>query len=184
MSVSGIQNNPYIPQITQTGNANQTGGVGGDGDNDGSAARAGGGRFASAIMQTLSQAGISTGSSAQNPQQALQSFMQSLFAAMQSQAAGTGSDGDNNGNGSSSVSAAGMHGKGGGIGKIEAGLQNLIQQLSSSGSSSSSAGAALQQSFQNLAGTQGSTTLTGFLQSLAQNLQGAGTTGNVVNTLG
>ncbi len=175
MSISGIQNTPSIPQISQTGSTNQAS-VAGGGKHDGSGGHVrGGSRFASAITQTLSQAGISTASSAQNPQ-ALQSFMQNLFAAMQPQTAGTGS----HGSGSSSASAAGLPGQGGGIGKIEAGLQNLTQQLSSSGSSSGSTDAALQQSFQNLAGTGAN--LTTFLQSLAQNLQGAGTTGNVVNT--
>ena len=79
---------------------------------------------------------------------------------------------------------------------MESNLQSLIQQFSSSppasttaGSSapsSTSAGSALQQSYQNLLGALGvsgnSSSLGGFLQALSQNLQGMGTSGNVVNT--
>ena len=175
MSISGIQNNQYIPQISQTGNVASA--RGGDGDGDGGISSSGtapGGRFASAIMQALSQAGISPSStsttastSTQNPQQALQAFMQNLFAAMQTQggqaSGGTDSDGDSAASaisGSSSTLATGGQGHhhGGGVGKIEASLQGLIQQLSASGSSSSSSNAtdtALQQSFQNLLNAQG-----------------------------
>ncbi len=75
----------------------------------------------------------------------------------------------------------------GGIGKMEANLQSLIQQLSS-GTSMSPVDASLQQSYQNLIGTQGATgnqsSLTSLLQTLSQNLQGVGMTGNIVNSQG
>lgn len=103
------------------------------------------------------------------------------------QGGGADSDGDGDGSGSSSVNAANGLGQGHhGIGKMEANLQSLIQQLSSSNSSGSgSTNAALQQSFQNLTGMQGSpATLAGFLQTLSRNMQGAVMYGNMVNTQG
>ncbi|HQT75285.1 MAG TPA: hypothetical protein PLX84_15270, partial [Acidiphilium sp.] len=71
----------------------QVTGMGSDGDNDGSAGKAGGNSpFASALMNALSQSGISVPSGAsssstsssttQSPDQALQAFMQNLFAAL------------------------------------------------------------------------------------------------------
>ncbi len=108
--------------------------------------------------------------------------------------------------GSSAVSGI-SHGKGGGLATMESNLQNLIQQVSSSASSASptdsttttgtsttSTAAAsstnptalLQQDYQNLLSSLGvtgnSSSLSGFLQSLSQNLQGIGSSGNVVNT--
>jgi len=86
------------------------------------------------------------------------------------------------------------------MGKIEGGLQNLIQQLSSSSSAdtsgSSTAGSgssssnssldALQQSFDNLLSADGKSgsgaTLENFLQTLSQNMQGSLPTGNVIAT--
>jgi hypothetical protein len=196
-----------------------------DGDNDGSrvsGASGNGGKFASAINQALSQFGISsaaasttTGASStastQDPQQALTSFMQNLFAALhggtQSTAANTNqaagrsdSDGDNDGSSTSAVSGATGNGHhhhhGGGVSKLEGDLQNLIQQLSSSSgqsasgsstsgsTSSNSALDALQQSFNSLLSANGvsggNASLSSFLQSLSQDLQGAPPTGNVV----
>lgn len=181
MSVSGIQNSAYIPQIRQTGGVNQTGAVDGDGDSDGSGGGRSGTSLTSAIGQTLSQTTGSNGISSSS-QQALQAFIQSLFAALQAQTtqASTGMDAD--GGSISPVAAASGRGNGG----MSAGLQGLIQQLSSSGAPNS-ADAALQQSFQNLLGAQGNgnqTSLASFLQALSQNLQGAGTAGSVVNTQG
>lgn len=142
----------------------------------------------------------------QDPQQALAAFMQNLFASLQSQGGGqttaanggTDSDGDRDGSGAASavsgVSGSRHHGghHGGGLSKIENGLQNLMQQISSSSASatdstaSDSASSPLQQSFQNLLAADGASgsnvTLTSFLQTLAQNLQGATPTGNVVST--
>jgi hypothetical protein len=194
-----------------------------DGDNGGSrvsSASSRGGKFASAISQALQQLGVGVPStdstsgasgttSTQDPKQALASFMQNLFAALQSQkgtsaAASTGSasgavssvsGAGSSADGASAAPAAahnGHHHHGGGaMSKLESGLQSLEQQLSSSsdqsasGSSSSNPSLdALQQSFNNLLsvdGTSGSNpTLSAFLQSLSQNLHGAPATGNVV----
>ncbi|GBG12581.1 uncharacterized protein NMK_0112 [Novimethylophilus kurashikiensis] len=191
----------------------------GDGDNDGNRGARGigkGGAFASAIMQALSQMGVTGASSASStsgsgtsttastdgttsdstttssttdPQQALQTFMHDLFAAMHAQgaqnttaSAGTDSDGDNDG---SSASAAQGVGGGrhyhGGLSKMENGLQNIIQQLSTGDSSSAtgtsnSSVSALQQDFQNLMTAMGGSTsnqasLSDFLKSIATNLQ-------------
>ncbi|GBL44687.1 hypothetical protein SFMTTN_0488 [Sulfuriferula multivorans] len=82
---------------------------------------------------------------------------------------------------------------------MESGLQNLIQQISSSSSTASatdattasttatdSTSSSLQQSFQNLLAADGAAgsnaSLTGFLQALSQNPQGATSSGNVVST--
>lgn len=200
MSISGVQNSAYVSQLFQTGS--RSGAVGNDGDGDGSllGAKGGTGQLSSSIMQALSRSGISipagsaqpTGS--QDPQQALQAFMQHLFAALQaqmgqaSQAAGSDSDGDNDGSAASRAAGAASGQHGGGVGKMEAGLQGLIQQLSSSGSSSNFADAALQQSFQGLLTAQGggasNANLTSVLQTVLQNMQGAGVSGGVINTQG
>ncbi len=174
-----------------------------------------GGTFASAIKQALTTLGTGTPSgiaatsaaagsaSAQSPQQALNAFMQNLFASLQSQNGHTSqaaqlavgaSSAVSGVTGMAGVSAATGHGHhfhhGGGM---EGKLQSLIQQLSSSATSapagssgsSNSADAALQQSYQGLLSAQGATgnpaSLTGFLQLLAQNLQGASSSGNAVN---
>ncbi|MDA8163511.1 MAG: hypothetical protein M0017_00570 [Desulfobacteraceae bacterium] len=212
MSISELQNSTYLAQIiqsSQSSNIDQNIGDG-DGGNDPSSVssvgqRSGGG-LVSAIDQALVQAGISapvgmaSGSpgtstaSDQNAQEALQAFMQNLFAALQSaggQAAGDGSAGS----GSSAVSGASVHGHhhhhGGGHGRLQASMQTLIQQLSasdSSSSNSSSTDTALQQSYQNLLSAQGAsgnqTSLPSFLRSISQNLRGAGTMGNVIDTQG
>lgn len=115
--------------------------------------------------------------------------MHDLFAAMHAQgaqnttaSAGTDSDGDNDG---SSASAAQGVGGGrhyhGGLSKMENGLQNIIQQLSTGDSSSAtgtsnSSVSALQQDFQNLMTAMGGSTsnqasLSDFLKSIATNLQ-------------
>jgi hypothetical protein len=191
-----------------------------DGDNDGSRGARGigkGGAFASAIMQALSQMGVTGASSASStsgsgtstttstdstaadgtatasgtdPQQALQTFMHDLFAAMHAQGAqnttastGTDSDGDSSGASSAQGVGGGRHYHGG-LSKMENGLQNIIQQLStadtsstaSSSGTSSSAVSALQQDFQSLMTSMGGSTgnqasLSDFLKSIATNLQ-------------
>ncbi|OIQ68855.1 hypothetical protein GALL_495450 [mine drainage metagenome] len=117
--------------------------------------------------------------------------MHDLFAAMQGQgaasaAAATDSDGDAGTTAAIGAASAGVSGQhhhhGGGAGGIEAKLQNLIAQLSSPGAasgtgtaSSSPAISTLQQDFQNLLASSGSsgnqTSLASFLQSMSQNLQ-------------
>jgi len=198
-----------------------------DGDNDGSRVSNGRGKFASAISQALSQLGVSTGdtsstastsnasstTSTQDPQSAVTSFMQSLFAALHASspanasntsqvAAGNDSDGDNDGSTTSAVSGAagkGHHHHGGGAHKLESDLQNLIQQVTSASNASTTGSStpgstssnpnldALQQGFNSLlsaSGVSGSsaTTLSSFLQSLSQSMQGATATGNIVTT--
>lgn len=197
-----------------------------DGDNDGSrvsSASGRGGKFASAITQALAQLGVSApsagstsgtsgASSAQDPKQALTSFMQNLFAALQSQngtpaAASSGSasgtsasgagantsvDGTTTGAAAATTGHGHHHHGGGGMSKLESGLQSLSQQLSSSSGQTTSGGPsnpsldALQQSFNNLLSADGASgsnaTLNAFLQSLSQSLHGAPTTGNVVTT--
>jgi hypothetical protein len=197
MSITGIQHNTYISQLTPLSSSVQPGFSGGDGDGDGGVGSTGGSStFSSALTNALSQSGISTSGN----NQAMQAFMQQLLAALQAQSGqgaqfnGAHSDGDNDGSSSASAVNGISRGQGhhhGGIGKMESNLQSLIQQLSSSSTSSTAANspdAALQQSFQSLLNTQGSstnqTTLAGFLQTLSQNLQGAGMVGNNVNTLG
>ena len=119
---------------------------------------------------------------------------------------GGDSDGDNDGSTGGAGAAGGHHRHGGGIAQMESNLQNLIQQLSSSASgstatgasttapaagttaaaSSSNLGATLQQSYQNLLSSMGvsgnASSLSDFLQAFSQNLQGIGSSGNVVNT--
>lgn len=166
MSINSIQGGiSMIQPLPQSGKVRRNSAAG-DGDGDGS--RAGG--LASAINQSLARMGVN-GASSQNSQQALSAFMQSLLAALQSQ------------NGQGAAHHHGHHHGGG----IQAGLQNLIQALSSPGASSNSS-SALQQSFQNLLNANGASgnqaTLAGFLQTLSQNLQASSLSGNVVNTLG
>ena len=146
-----------------------------------------------------------------DPQQALTAFVQNLFAALHAQTqAGQQASGSSAGNGTDSTSSINSTGSTvrhqGGVGKIEGDLQSLIQQLSSSstqagtgsstsdsssGTSTGSAASgtsldALQQSFNSLLSADGvpasTTTLTNFLKTLSQNLQGAPATGNVVST--
>lgn len=188
-----------------------------DGDHDGSrvSSVSGGGKFAAAIGQSLAQLGVSPGqansssdasnaASPQDPQPALATFMQSLFAALHAQGGqqATASGGSIAGAGMNAVAGTSVaghhHHHGGGSSKLESGLQNLIQQLSSSsGQSASDASTtgsgssgstldALQQSFNNLMTADGASgngaSLSTFLQSLAQNLEGAPATGNVIST--
>ena len=157
----------------------------------------------------------STDTNASAQRQAVAAFAQSLFAALQSQiSAQNGSNSGSNSNSSSgnsgstaSVTATGGHHghhHGGGISQLETGLQNLIQQLSSSASASSgNSGSAtsgsstsastssstldaLQQSFSNLLTAEGKSgsnvNLTTFLQTLNNSLHGAAQTGNIVTS--
>jgi hypothetical protein len=167
--------------------------------------------FMDSVFQALSQAGVtgsssstssgdsssgSNSSSSQNPVQALGAFMHDLFAALQSQG---GSDGT--ANGVSGAHGGHHHHHGGGMAQMESNLQGLIQQVSSSSANSTSdssasatttattstsATTALEQSYQNLLSSLGATgsssSLGGFLQALSQNLQGIGSSGNVVST--
>lgn len=174
----------------------------------------GGGRFANALVQALSQIGVSTPSSStssgtssssststatdgtttstQDPQQALSAFMHDLFAALQAQGttagnqATSGTDSDGDSDGSSATDTSGASGKGhryhgGGLNATQDKLQSLIQQLSSSSSTSSTGTidpttTGLQQDFQNLLTSLGATgnqtSLASFLQTISSNLHG------------
>lgn len=160
---------------------------------------------------TSTSATTSTEDPAQAMTAFMQTLMAALHAqgaqANGTQSAATG-DGDSSGSSTAAVSGHGHHHHGGGgKGKVEADLQSLIQSLSTSTSDTSSSAtstsgtdatasvtgssnspqANLQQSFQNLVGALGgssgsSVTLSNFLQTLSNDMQGAGNSGNVVNT--
>ena len=198
MSISSIQNNQHIPhQLSQTGNKNQLRTVA-DGDNDRGIEKSQqgvSGTLGNTIQQTLSQLGLGQTSNNSNDPQALQSFIQNLFSAIQAQQAtnttsqAKDSDGDNDGSGT----ASSTEGDGGRGGQLQAGIQSLIQQLATSTNTSgtNSSLSSLEQSFQNLVSSEAggttattSSTLSSFLQSLSQNLQGSGAVGNLIDTKG
>ena len=167
-ALSGISNLSSLFQLSSTTGTSQVSGTDSDGDNDGSgvsgSSRRGGGRFAEALSQAFAQIGVNlqtsnsgstsstgsssstTGSATTDPTQALQTFMQDLFAAMHNESAGgsiasnapsasnTDSDGDNDASSASSTSGASghHHHHHGGLSSMENNLQSLIQQLSSS----------------------------------------------------
>ena len=184
-------------------------------DNNGNRAAGinGKGQLSAAISQLMSQLGISAGNvtnasasssttdtsgatAPQDSQQAVATFMQSLYAALQAQSGTSGaasSRADHDANSASSVSGATTanatgHHHHGGLSKLEHNLQSLMQQLSSDSANGSSNPTLdnLQQSFTNLLGAENAsgkgTNLTSFLQNLSQNLQGTAPTGNVVRT--
>jgi hypothetical protein len=148
--------NLWLSQLSQRGNTNQAYGsndvnnsssLSGKGDID--SGQSPGGKLLSAISDALSQIGVNasatsgpgtdaSSSSTQDPAKALASFMHELMAALHSQNSaqtagaqgGTDGDGDNDGSGAGGVGAGGRHHS-----NIQADLQSLMQQLSSSGSS-------------------------------------------------
>ncbi|MGH8149782.1 MAG: hypothetical protein ACRETB_07410 [Steroidobacteraceae bacterium] len=178
------------------------------------------GGLTSAVLQALQQIGVSgaapsstastssstatgTSSTQTSGSLALQSFMQSLLAALQPQGGSASFPVGANGHGHSH---GGRHGGGhSGSGRIEQGLQSLIQELQSpsatsatgtsstsgtsgvpSTSSSSSALASLQQSFNQLLSTLGSgsgnsASLGSFLNTLSTDLASKPATGNLVS---
>jgi len=198
-SPSGKTGNNFVQAITsalsQLGVSPTSSGKDSDDDTgSGSTTKAG------STTSTSGTTGTSSTSSSQTPDQALQAFVQTLLAAIQSQVSGSGA----------SSSGSGHHHHGGGIGKVESGIQSLIDQLSAASSTGGSTGSsptsgttaastgsdstttgnsalsALQSSFNNLLSVDGlsgsSSTLSGFLKNLESNLQGSGTSGNVVHT--
>jgi hypothetical protein len=171
-------------------NALQSVGRGSDSDGDGRGVQAAGGespekqRFLDAILQVLSQAGVtgindqaagaatsssnSSPSTTQDPVQALGGFVDALFAALQAQsvqgmapggASSTmqqGSDfGDSGVRGPQGMSANEGRQFGGGSAGTEARLQSLVQQLSSGLSPSGGSQTVLEQSFANLLSSLG-----------------------------
>lgn len=182
------------------------------GDSDSDSAKSSGGigksNFMSAISQALDQSlsGSSgatstshkTSTTAQDPQAALQGFLQNLFASLgQVNVAGKAGDSD----GSQPLSGAGSRhgGHGSHDSNIAASLQGLLQQLSANGTTNSSSNdgsssgtsnslSNLNSSFQNLItsinSAQGQTAPTPTLQSFLQNLmQDIGKGQNISGTL-
>jgi hypothetical protein len=218
-SISGLTNLSYLQPTTNT--TQSIGGGDADGDNDGSSGAGGVGRsnFLSAIEQALGQSlsgGISSATSAssptssstpsssstQDPQAALQAFLQNLFAALhQTGGQGNGATATSNSNGSSSTPGVGHHHHRGSS-NLAANIQSLLQQLSSTSQSASTSNTSsgsdalsnLNSSFQNLISTinasqgQGAAaapppTLQAFLQNFLNDLNGGqNISGAVVST--
>ncbi|MDQ6993735.1 MAG: hypothetical protein Q9M31_09680 [Mariprofundus sp.] len=151
----------------------------GDGDDGGSNAIKGpSNNLSSALGQTMGQMGLSSSTSAtaiQDPQAALQNFMQTLMASLNNSISAQKSspDNDNDGGRSKYNTAA-----------APTDLQSIVKQLASTGSSANSN---LQQSYQNLLSSLGSgangssSSLSSFLQTLSSNVGGASSTGFGLN---
>jgi hypothetical protein len=227
MSINGIGNYQIAASIQYSGQSASA--IESDGDADRSRitapTNAGGktGLFTSAISQTLFQIGVTpaaanvaTGAAPTNTQQqALNSFAQNLFGALQpagsgkpsstansksaasikkeAQAIESGDSTSETGSLGSTVSPSSLSGSqlpGSTGNNLESRLQALIQQVGTGGGTSQSEPddqnlAALQESYQNLLSSQktssASPSLASFLQVLAQNLQDAPPTGNLLN---
>lgn len=220
-AISGISNSYQVSHTCSGGNRNSIGSDG-DGDNDsdrgGRAGSVRGGGFMSAIMQSLSQLdesstspaqGISlrdatnstanaSSSNASGSQAALHTFMHDLFAVLHSQGVNGQGTALGTSDGTTYAPAQGHghhHHDGGSINEIEGKLQNLIQQLSSSGSTQTDTSTAtptaanssetnvdsslstLQSDFKNVLSSMGISgdkeSLSDFLKSVSQNLQGS-----------
>ena len=214
-----------LASLFQVGSTKSQVGVDQDGDggssNKGGVAKspkAAGGALIQSLLKSLSQMGgslatgvgaagsttalntaASTSASATDQKQALVTFIQSLMAAIQSEAA----KGVNQSNTQANQAVSGVTGSSGkhhgGMNKLEAGLQNLINDLASSSSSQSSTNSAntgagsldailasLQTNANSLFAATGvnanSTSLSTLLQSLQQSLASGAVTGNLVNT--
>ena len=204
MSVSSIQGNNGLLQISSPNGGRPPRGHDGDDDEMRASSRRGGGLMA-AIGNALSQIGVGSSSdsanssstendsSSQDPAQAVSAFVQSLMGALHAQdtqasasqnTSGTDADGDNDG----STSAAQGHHR---HHHLQADLQSLMQQLSSSNTSNSSSNSTapssdLEQSFKNLMSALGNTnsnaTLPNFLQALSNQFAGGSKAGNAVST--
>src|SRR5471032_3145529 len=170
---------------------------------------AGASKFSDVISAALSQvtgasstSSTSSTSGTSDSSQAEATFAQNLFAALQSQAGGAPASGSSSTASGGAAPAGGHHHHhgGGGGGKISSGLDSLASALTASSSNTSTTDSstdasdttgsdplsALQASFNNLLAANGqsssSASLPQFLQTLAQNLQNAPATGNVVST--
>jgi hypothetical protein len=199
--ISGLSALASLPSLLSSGAQR----VSGDGDGDHGKESVGKSNFMDAVTHALDQS--LSGSSAkthvshktsaapdattQDPQVALQGFLQNLFSSLSQASGNTGGQQD------SSVAGVGSshHGS-----HIAQSLQNLLQQLSSttdsSSNSSSSSGNSLSQlnsSFQNLVSSinseqgQGASapqpTLQAFLQNLMQDVgKGQNISGTIVST--
>ncbi|NNM80560.1 MAG: hypothetical protein HKM01_08925 [Gallionella sp.] len=216
-SINTVSNTNNLSGLQQLSPSSQRiAGGKGDGDSDGGKETRGVGKsnFMNAITQALGQSlsgtsgtsssasssSSSTSPTTPDPQAALQAFVQNLFSSLGQMASGiqtTGSDSDGDSDGSKSVSGAGKAGA-----NMSANIQNLLQQLSASGQSSSTGTtssatdplSALNSSFQNLVtamnSSQGQTaaaanapTLQSFLQNLMQDMSGGqNISGAIVST--
>jgi hypothetical protein len=147
-------------------------------------------RLTEAVLQTLAAGDVGTTTAAAgaanvaqlpvSAQQALQTFVQDLAGAIHEAST------SNSGATATPISDAHSHGR------LETGLQKLVNELADGGSSEDATNSTnttlsqLQQDFQNLLyslGQSGSNpTLQGFLQALSQNLQGSSSVGSVVST--
>ncbi len=167
------------------------------------------GGLGQSILQALGQSGVTTStapaSTSTDPAQALQSFMQALAAALQSQGSGASqtsasTSGASGQSSDTTQAAAGVQGHTGhhhhGMGGA---LQSLIWELddpastttgaavgaATNGGAANGAAASLQQSFQNLLGSLGSNasvSLSSVLTNLSSDLSGADATGNLIST--
>jgi hypothetical protein len=214
MSVNGIGNYQVAATIQYSGQS--VGAIESDGDADRSRitapTNAGSktGLFTSAISQTLFQIGVTpaasnvaTGATPTNTQQqALNSFAQDLFGALQPGGSGKATGSSAGGKGSTAVKKDAKAGGGSAAApsslsssqlaasnNLESRLQALVQQVGNEGESSQDNAdqplAALQQSYQGLLSSQGASgtapSLSSFLKVLAQNLQDAPPTGTLLN---
>ena len=149
---------------------------------DGHNVKGAGGNLFGAMNTTMSQLGMSDASSTssvQDPQAMLQSFVQSLMAALNSAISAQQSGSDSDGDGSGAVSRVSSSYKAGAGSPPD--LQSMLKQVVSSSSSNRG----LQQSYQNLLGALGggdsSTTLSSFLQTLSDNMSKSPFTGMAVD---
>lgn len=154
------------------------------------------GDSSSSDSSTTTGDSTSTDTGTSNIASAFQSFMHTLMSTLHAQSASGQTDSSS---GSDSSTVGQVQGDRpppppGGAGRMESDLESLIQKLSSSSTDSSSSTADsgtsdLQSSFQNLLTALGATssadtgsTLNKFLQALETRMQGASSSGNVVNT--
>ena len=216
-----------LASLFQVGPTKSQVGVDQDGDggssNKGGVAKspkAAGGALIQSLLKSLSQMGgslatgvgaagsttalntaASTSASATDQKQALVTFIQSLMAAIQSEAAKGVNQSNTQANQAVSgvTGSSGKHHGHGGMNKLEAGLQNLINDLASSSSSQSSTSSAntgagsldailaiLQTNANSLFAATGvnanQASLSTLLKSLQQSLASGAVTGNLVNT--
>jgi hypothetical protein len=155
------------------------------------------GAGATSASDTTSTAASGT----ETPQQAMQAFIQNLVSALQSQGAATATATGTSATPTAAAAATASPTAPSSGGHMKAALQDLIDEVDGTGSStagatassastagantSSSALASLQQSFQSLVSTMGGSSnasLSGFLTNFASDLSGMNAVGNLVNT--
>jgi hypothetical protein len=135
---------------------------------------------------SASDTASTSASGTETPQQAMQAFIQNLVSTLQSQgAAATPTAAGTSATTTAAASASTPAASGGS--QMKTALQDLIDGASGTPgtTTSSSALASLQQSFQNLVSTMGGSSnasLSGFLTNFASDLSGMNAVGNLVNT--